>query len=291
MGRSNRSGAGRPRRRDAHARIPKLLLTTGCALLAPGCGADRPSASAGDAPAAVTPDPVDPRCALGAAPDTLLRDGETILLLWTVPARPVFDEAVLPADPGLLAYRAAVRADGGDLRRPVADEPTPRDDAEAAAWADERHNHDLAQAGAVGAIEPITCLDALAFSIQNARFPQLETPTEFLVSVLERANGTDSAEVGLVFGASDQTYPPKTVYGFDVVDSLRSLGWRWRYALHNHTLQENAGKRALGSPTLSISDVQLMRGLAADGMEAARVTNGFYTFRVDPEGMERMRSR
>jgi hypothetical protein len=87
-------------------------------------------------------------------------------------------------------------------------------------------------------------------------------------------------------------FPPKSVYGFDVVEEHLADGWRWWYAIHNHTIQRNGERLALGSPTLSTSDVHLMHNLAGDGgLESARVTNGFYTFTVAADELWKMRSR
>jgi hypothetical protein len=87
-------------------------------------------------------------------------------------------------------------------------------------------------------------------------------------------------------------FVPKSVYGLDHVAGLVAEGWDYWYAIHNHTLQRNGDRIALGRPTLSISDVQLTRNLAANqGLSIARVTNGFFTFSVEVEELSRMRSR
>jgi hypothetical protein len=61
---------------------------------------------------------------------------------------------------------------------------------------------------------------------------------------------------------------------------------------HNHTVQKNRGRPALGQPVLSTSDVQLLRGLAADlGMREARVTNGLYTACVPATQLSALETR
>ena len=231
------------------------------------------------------------RCRLPTSPDTLRAEDGAVLLRWDVPDDPVYSGPLLPADSALLAYRAAIRADGADVPWPVADEPTPRSDAEADLWRDERFNADLARSGEAGKVDRITCLEALLFALQNRRRSQLVHPTEFLASVLRlEREGADSLVV--LFGADLEMFPPKSVYGFDVVETLVKRGWRWSYALHNHTTQREGDHIALGTPALSTSDVQLVRSLAADlGLEAARVTNGFWTYRVPAEQFGRLRSR
>lgn len=158
-------------------------------------------------------------------------------------------------------------------------------------WADEDYNNELAQSGQVGTIEPISCLDALLFAYQHNRFSQLENPTEFIASVLTKEVAGEP-RLAVIFGAGSEMFPPKSVYGFDIVDEYRSQGWRHRYAIHNHTIQANGDRLALGSPVLSTSDVQLMKNLVeGSGLETGRVTNGFYTFSVDADEIGLMRSR
>jgi hypothetical protein len=256
-----------------------------------GPGGENESADQLPAQASVTGDPVDAACSWPTPPRTLLEEGEAVLLEWRFPEEDIHSEMVIPPDSAYLAFRAAVRADGADVRRPVADQPQPKDEAEAAMWRDEDFNHELAQNGEVGRIERITCLDALLFAFQNARVSELTHPTEFLASVLRREVDGQS-ELAVVFGAGDEMFVPKSVYGLDIVDELLAEGWDYWYAIHNHTLQQNGDRIALGNPTLSISDVHLSRNLAAGrGLRSARVTNGFFTFSVQADELSRMRSR
>ena len=158
-------------------------------------------------------------------------------------------------------------------------------------WRDEHFNHDVAQNGEVGAIEPISCLDALLFSYQHARVSQIEQPTEFLASVL-RESAEEHSHIAVVFGAGTGMFPPKEVYGFETVDDYLSAGWSYSCLLHNHTLQRNGERIALGNPALSTSDVQLVRSLATERrLERARVTNGFYTYTATASEFDRLRSR
>jgi hypothetical protein len=224
-------------------------------------------------------------------PDTVRTDGSAVLLVWEFPDDPIYSSFVLPADSAYLAYREAIRGDGADLKHPIADEPTPANAEEAALWSDEHFNGELARSGEVGIIEPIRCLDALLFAFQHGRVSQLAQPTEFLASVLRKEVNGESQLV-VVFGAGEEMFPPKTVYGFDVVDEYGARGWRYWYALHNHTIQRNADRLALGTPALSTSDVQLTRNLASgSGLESARVTNGVYTYSVPSTELDLLRSR
>lgn len=230
-------------------------------------------------------------CAFPADPDTIAIDGDAVLLRWEFPDDPVFASFALPQDTAFEAYRTTLRSDGADVRIPIADEPVPATEEEAILWRDDRFNAELARRGEAGTIEPIRCLDALLFAFQNSRVAQLDQPTEFLASVLLHESDGDS-RVAVIFGAGMEMYPPKSVYGFEVVDEYRSRGWRYSYALHNHTIQKNGDRLALGTPALSTSDVQLTRSLAAESdLDGARVTNGFFTYVVAAEDLTRLRSR
>lgn len=264
---------------ESLSRIRSTFATFLLSVLLLSCG--RPSADLAD----------EPRCMLPTYPDTVRTDGNAVLLVWEFPDDTVYSSFVLPADSAYLAYRDAIRADGADVRFPVADQPTPTTDEEAAIWSDEHFNGELARSGEAGIIEPIRCLDALLFAWQHSRVSQLEHPTEFLASVLQSEENGES-RLAVVFGSAEEMYPPKTVYGFDVVDEYVAMGWRYRYALHNHTIQRNGELLALGTPALSTSDVQLTRNLATGaGLESARVTNGFYTYLATAEELGQLRSR
>ena len=221
------------------------------------------------------PDLVDPDCTFSDAPETALEDQGLVLRIWKLRWDDLYARPTLPADAALHAYRAAVRATGADEPYPALDVPDGVDAAEAGVWRDEAFNNELAYSGGAGTIERITCLDALIFSHQNARVPQLERPTEFIASVLRRRSGGRD-EAAVVFGAGEEMFPPSSVHGLDIVDGHLDRGWRYWYLLHNHTRQ---GDGALGVPVPSTSDVRMVRWLAETrGLERVRVTNGFYTF-------------
>lgn len=235
--------------------------------------------------------PTDTPCAFPSAPVVLLEDDGAVLKRWSFPARESLYGLALPPDSGLLAYRAAIAAAGADVRLPPLQVPPTQSEAEAAMWADEQYNNDLAYRGEVGSIGPIGCLDALLFAEQNARVSQLDQPTEFLASVLRRG-APGSEELTIVFGAGTETFVPRSAYGFEIVDEYVAQGWTYWYALHNHTLQRSDGSSTLGVPVPSTSDVQLARNLAEDrGLESVRVTNGFYTFDATVDELSAFRAR
>jgi hypothetical protein len=224
-------------------------------------------------------------------PEVRFQDDSVVLQVFSLRLQEVHNSQDLPDDEGFLAYRSAVRAAEAAEVRPIADPPAPETEAEAAIWRDEAYNNDLAFSGKVGTLNPITCLDALLFAEQNARVPQLERPTEFIAHLL-RLDGTEGDDLTIVFGAGSDMFPPKSVYGLEVVDEYIANGWTYWYVLHNHTLQKNRGKIALGVPVPSTSDVQFARGQAAlRGLENVRVTNGYFTFSAPVSDLAALRSR
>jgi len=230
-------------------------------------------------------------CEMPAETTTILdRDG-VVLETWVLRAAEVVHSTALPGDAAFLTYRAAIKRDGANVLRPVADPPTIRTEAEAEVWRNEDYNNELVFTGGVGSVDPVSCLDALLFSRQASRVSQIEQPTEFLASVLRRERGT-GPDLLVVFGAGSEMFPPREVYGFEVVDRYLADGWSYWYAIHNHTVQKNGKLLALGVPAPSTSDVGLYRSLAEEmGMESLRVTNGFYTFSASVDELGSFRAR
>jgi hypothetical protein len=236
-------------------------------------------------PAAAATQSVDRRCELPQA-TVLFRDGNEVVQTWELEADAFWFSDILPVAPGYDAYRDAIRRAGGDTAKPVADPPESRDDSEREIWRKELLNVELMFQGA-GAVRPIRCLEAALFAWQDARFPQLSQPTEFIAHVLRRDD-----RLKVVFGSSDQAAPPKAVYGFNVVINDLAAGWRYLAVLHNHTLQTLNGQPALGVPVPSTSDVPLFRGLAERlGLQEVWVTNGLYTGVVASEQLGRFATR
>jgi hypothetical protein len=172
----------------------------------------------------------------------------------------------LPDEPAYRAFRDTVRADGAELRRPIADRAPPADDAERELWRREDHNAELVMSGKAGTLRPVQCLEALTFVSDR----------ETIVLVLRRGDA-----LRLYVGSSDQMFPPKSVYGTTQAAADVADGWRLDVVLHNHTVLRRGDKLALGMPTLSTADVSLFRHLVADlGLGGAWVTNGVFTAEV-----------
>ncbi len=251
----------------------------------------RPTSEVGGGNPSVVTDLVNIDCVFPASPTTLVDTDGLVLKVWAFSPHDVHSRPELPDDPNLLAYRAAIRQAGADVRLQPLLVPSDLTPAESDIWRDEQYNNDQVYRGDVGSIEPITCLDALLFAAQNARLSQLDHPTEFLASVLRRKI-SETEEIVVIFGAGETMFPPKSVYGLDVVDEYLAQGWRFWYQLHNHTLQSQGEQIALGVPAPSTADVRFARSLAEErGLESVRVTNGLYTFIAVVSELSALRAR
>jgi hypothetical protein len=221
-------------------------------------------------------------CALPES-TVLLRDGNAVLERWDLPADGPWLEPVLPTDASYAAYRAAIRDAGAELARPIADEPVANSDDEREIWRRERINADVA----APYVRPIRCLEAALFARQHARYDQLSHPTE-LTSVILRKDRV----LRVYAGASDQMFPPKTVYGLTEARRDHAGGWRVIAQLHNHTIQKRAGRHALGSPAPSTADVHLLRNVAPElALERILVTNGVFTADIPTTELARFQAR
>lgn len=225
----------------------------------------------------------DVRCELPES-TVLRRDGNAVLEAWELPAAPVWFGETLPDAPGYLAYRAAIRVAGGDTIGPVADPPQPNA-AEREMWRREDLNAALMYGGG-GQVRPIRCLEAALFARQDARYPDLTRPTEFIAHILRR-----NERLKVYLGASDQTFPPRAVYGLSAVAVDVAAGWQHWVMLHNHTVRTLNGKPALGVPAPSTSDVQLSSALRDQGLQEVWVTNGMYTGVVSTADLGRFSTR
>ncbi|MEM9055829.1 MAG: hypothetical protein AAGD86_00040 [Pseudomonadota bacterium] len=271
-----------PERRSPVSHRCRAALLALCAALC-GCAAQPPAATA-DAPSTIP-------CRWPTAPSVRLERDGLVLKVWTFAERAVFASAALPADAAYAAYRARLDAAGAIVRQPALVVPPLSEQSQPDVWRDETLNNAAVYRGDVGTLQPITCLDALLFAEQNARFPQLETPTEFLASVLRRTTA-EVTELTVVFGAGAELFPPKAVYGLDVVQEYRAQGWQFWYMIHNHTLQRDGDAVVLGVPAPSSSDVRFARSLAdSHGLQRVRVTNGFYTFDAAVSDLASLRAR
>jgi hypothetical protein len=231
-------------------------------------------------------------CAFPSDPVTLVDADGAVLKVWSFTLdEDVHTRVALPDDPDLLAYRAAMRGYGGSARTPPLEVPAVLSDAEAKIWEDEAYNNNLVYQGKVGSIVPISCLDALLFAEQNTRLSQLTDPTEFIASVLRRKH-SETHEVVVIFGAGSSLFPPKSVYGLDVVADYVGRGWSYWYMLHNHTPQQSGGRVVPGVPAPSMSDIHFAQNLAEKySLESIRVTNGIYTFSATVDALIGLRQR
>jgi hypothetical protein len=219
-------------------------------------------------------------------PTVLQQQGNTVLQAWELAFAPIWSAEMLPRTPGYSAYRAAIRAADADELRPTADALKRTTDEERKIARREDLNNALMYTGG-GEIRPIRCLEAALFAWQDARYSQLTRPTEFIAHILRK-----DKRLKVFFGASDQMFPPKDVYGFAQVTNEVAAGWEYWVVLHNHTLNTVDGKLSLGVPAPSTSDVPLFKGLVERlGLREVWVTNGMYTGVISAENLGQFHGR
>lgn len=268
----------------------QLTCLSLCGALACGSGGNGPRSDAAPSNNAISTADSESSCSLPAQRTTIRARNGAILETWKLSLGDVLTSR-LPDEPAFLDYRAAIERDSADVRRPVSDPPVVADDAAAAIWRDEFFNSDLVFEEGVGSVDRISCLDALLFARQADRVLQIDQPTEFLASVLRKdtESGTD---LFVIFAAGSEMFVPRGWYGFDLIPDLLEKGWSYWYVIHNHTVQRNGDRLALGVPAPSTSDVKLLRNVARElPLKSVRMTNGFYTFSASVDELARFRAR
>ena len=266
----------------------KLMLVVCCVLYC-GCTArvqKDTSSPMTSTQQAVAGQKVDAACALGQ-PEVIKAEEGSVLWRWTLEKPTVWGKEVLPKSDALARYRKAIINAGGVHIRPITDAPAMPNDRMKEVWRREFHNQDMALSGKAGVVRPIRCFESLFLAMQAERVGQLSKPTEFIVARLERQT-KDGVEARVYFGASDTMFPPKSFYPFDAVKSDVEKGWSFKQMLHNHTVKQNKGKPALGTPAPSTNDVQLSIALAKQmGLESVVITNGFYSAQIPTSALSK----
>ncbi|MEM9492750.1 MAG: hypothetical protein AAGC55_26615 [Myxococcota bacterium] len=255
----------------------RLTICLTVITLAAACAGDRAAARPTTAQHDLA---TDERCRLVSAPVLVRQQDAAVLQYWEFPLTDSLLEPVLPSDPGLRAYRAAVATAGAAAMKPDLYIPQDIDDNQRSVWERERENVAMAYRGQGGVIRPIHCLESLFFAEQHARYSQLNRGTEFIVSVLRKTIDGQTV-IKAYFTAGAAMFPPKQLYSFDEAAADVANGWEFWFVLHNHTFQEFAPSMTLGVPVPSTSDIELSRALVASAdLRSIRVTNGFYTIDV-----------
>ena len=158
-------------------------------------------------PIAVDTVPAAERCRFPLTPAVVKTQGHALLQYWELEERGPWSEPLLPTDSAYTRYRRHIEEAGADQARPLQHVPEAERDNEN--WHRERYNVERAYSTQAGTLRPVRCLDALLFAYQNARYAQIDQPTEFLVSILrKRIEGRTVLRV--YFGASDELFPPRT---------------------------------------------------------------------------------
>ncbi|TFL15345.1 hypothetical protein CSC67_01020 [Pusillimonas caeni] len=190
---------------------------------------------------------VEPACAFPSEAKVLKDRNGALLKVWRFKASTKYTASSVPEDSGLLEYQRYIASLGGDAKRPPLKVPAALSDEEKQIWDAEVRNNESIHHSQIGSIEPISCLDALLFSEQNRRVPQIDAPTEFIASVLSRVDQGEH-QLLVVFGAGLDMFPPKSVYGLEVVQEAVGDGWEYSYMIHNHTIQNHLNDPVPGVP-------------------------------------------
>lgn len=272
----------------SHVRSWTTTLCLSGTLMA--CASESP-APASVATADVLEQAASNRCSLNnIAPEVLMVDGvdssewhgrfdlSEFPRLWE-PAE--FDEA-------LETFRQAVRARlGTDVDAGALLERQRAILAMSSEWSGEAANATSLLDGRVGVITPISCLEAMIWKWQAARYPMLEHPTEFGAFVL-----TGHEQVRVYLSSADLVGQRIRRKVTDLVQADISAGWRLLAHIHNHPFlfDRKVGDRmwtvdatkedVAGALAPSTTDVQFFRSVRDSlNLEEAWVTNGLHTSR------------
>ena len=156
-----------------------------------------------------------------------------------------------------------------------------------AEWRGEATNVTLVLERRVGKITPVSCLEAMLWKWQAARYPMLEHPTEFGAFVL-RGHGRVRVYLSSADLVGQRIRGPIT----KLVRADASAGFRLLTHIHNHPFlfDRKVGDRmwtleatkedVAGALAPSMSDVQFYRNMRASlSLEEAWVTNGLNSSR------------
>lgn len=231
-------------------------------------------------------------CRWPAAPVVLRQAADTIYQSWTFEAGQMPERVEMSNLPALSAFLDTVRTRVGGLdARALLDRQiayySARPDSDSHG---EAANGRMVRDGSVGVLRPASCLEALLVEYQAARFPMASHPTEFHAIVMEREDA-GRRWTRVYFAGSSATWPPKANLLFERIAADRREGWRAVAHIHNHPFLFANGDIA-GANAPSLSDVQFWRSVRdEDGVESARVTNGFATFVASAADFDRLRAR
>jgi hypothetical protein len=168
-----------------------------------------------------------------------------------------------------------------------------------AEWSGEASNVTVLLEGEVGNISPISCLEAMLWKWQSARYPMLEHPTEFGAFVLQM-NG----RVRVYLSSADLVGQKINRTVTEMVQADVSSGFRLVSHIHNHpflfdrqvgdrmwTTEATKGDVA-GALAPSMTDVQFFRNLRDSlGLQEAWITNGIHSSRFRRGDFDRLTSR
>ncbi len=152
------------------------------------------------------------------------------------------------------------------------------------------YNYNLIIDGKIGIVAPMSCLESLAFDIQNRQFPLSEISSEMETMVLSREiSGTEVLRVYVHTVATP--FVPKSPELVAMIERDVADGWQLAAHLHNHPfLFNNSSGDIAGIVAPSegdvLSHIELRDELA---LGEAWITNGIHTLRVEADELEKLR--
>ena len=245
----------------------------------------------GDRPPAIEQPPGE-RCTLdGVPPQVIVVDGAAASEWhgrFDLPDRPGLWEAA-ETDEAISQFRSAVRQRlGADVdarslierQRAIFAKSPPE-------WRGEATNAALVLEGKVGKITAVSCVEAMLWKWQAARYPMLEHPTEFGAFVL-RGRGRVHVYLSSADLVGQRVKPAVTA----LVQADRSAGFQLVAHIHNHPFlfDRKVGDRmwtleatkedVAGALAPSMTDVRFYRNLRdSHGLAEAWITNGMQSAR------------
>jgi hypothetical protein len=222
------------------------------------------------------------QCAFPAPPTVLRAEADVLLQFWVLPDRPALHEATLPHSPALSEFRERISTRMDTEPRGLLAQQLPHTQG------GDAENVRRVLSGEVGAVRPMSCLEALLFATQAERTagegrPMHTSPTEFLSYLLQRG---DTLKVW--YYTVDQPGVGGLATLHEPLRADLAAGWSVLRNIHNHNFFLDR-EGVLGGVVPSATDVQYLRNMSATlGPLHVSITNGFHTLDLTPTELARL---
>lgn len=225
-----------------------------------------------------------------ASPTVIHQAPHELLETWILDDAPILWTKRLPDNAALLGFRKEIQDRVADLdpysilRREYQDfvrsgEPS---------YLAETAKIQLVVAKEAGAIRPMNCLEAALLSVQLARQPMIEQPSEFGAFILRNSDAVP-AKLKIYYSTRDTPGGKIDPVMMDLIDADLASGWiLWRH-LHNHNFFFQGQVSVMGGVCPSKPDVSLyLDFLKSRELRSASITNGFDTIDLSPDDFRRL---